>query len=314
MTEEERKAGSSSSLSRRKFIIGSGAAAGVALTGLAATPEDGERNRSDEPAPHPVLPYGSLLDVNVDLFRWPLRRLRFDEPGAIATKLRSHGVERAWTGSYEGLLHKDLAGVNARLAEACRESSHSFLVPFGSVNPAFADWGEELRRCHEEHKMPGIRLHPDYHGYALDDRRFAQLLAMAAERGMIVQLSVQMEDERMMHPRLRVDPVDTTPLAQIVKGIPRLRLVLLNAMRQLRGDKLTELVGAGEVYLEIAALEGIGGIEKLLAQVPVSRVLFGSHAPLFYFESALLKLKESPLNDEQLESIVRTNATRLMGG
>ena len=162
--------------------------------------------------------------------------------------------------------------------------------------------------------MPGIRLHPDYHGYALNDGGFAQLLAMAAERRMIVQLSVQMEDERMMHPQLRVDPVDTAPLARIVERVPGLRLVLLNALRQVRAERLTELVGAGEVYLEIATLEGIGGIGKLLAQVPVSHVLFGSHAPLFYFESALLKLNETPLTNEQLSSIARANARRLIAG
>jgi len=75
---------------------------------------------------------------------------------------------------------------------------------------------------------------------------------------------------------------------------------------------LTELISAGEVYLEISMLEGVGGIAHLLGHVPVQRVLFGSHAPLFYFESALLKLKESPLNEEQLRAIRRDNAKRLL--
>ena len=53
-------------------------------------------------------------------------------------------------------------------------------------------------------------------------------------------------------------------------------------------------------------------LANLLAQVPMSRVLFGSHAPLFYFESALLKLKESPLSEEQLRAIRSGNAQRFL--
>ena len=78
------------------------------------------------------------------------------------------------------------------------------------------------------------------------------------------------------------------------------------------GKPLADLVAAGEVYFEISMLEGVGGIANLLRQVPVHRVLFGSHAPLFYFESALLKLKESPLSEEQQRAIRRGNATRLL--
>jgi predicted TIM-barrel fold metal-dependent hydrolase len=59
-------------------------------------------------------------------------------------------------------------------------------------------------------------------------------------------------------------------------------------------------------------LEGVDGVGNLLAQVPANRVLFGSHTPLFCFESATLKLKESLLNEEQLKSIQSAKARRLI--
>jgi hypothetical protein len=47
--------------------------------------------------------------------------------------------------------------------------------------------------------------------------------------------------------------------------------------------------------------------------VPVERLLFGSHAPFFPCESALLKLFESPLNLPQLELLMHANARKLLG-
>ncbi|MBI5388228.1 MAG: amidohydrolase family protein [Verrucomicrobia bacterium] len=252
-----------------------------------------------------------MIDVNVSLSRWPARRLPHDETPELVDKLRRAGVTQAWAGSLEAVLHKDLAAVNQRLTEECHRHGRGLLRPFGSINPRWPDWEEELRRCAEEYLMPGVRLHPSYHGYRLDDPAFARLLRLAADRRLIVQLVFAMEDERMMHPLLRVPAVEPAPLASLMKATPSLRLVLLNALRTLRGEALRTLLAAGEVFVEIAMLEGVGGVEALLAQVPSSRVLFGSHAPLFYFESALLKLQESPLSAEQRGALRQANARRL---
>lgn len=253
-----------------------------------------------------------LIDVNVNLSRWPTRSVRGDDSASLVAMLRRHGVSQAWAGSFDGLLHKDIAAVNARLADECRRHGRGMLVPIGSINPNLPGWEVDLRRCSEEHRMSGIRVHPNYHGCKLDQPEFARLLRLAADRRLIVQLALVMEDERMMHPLLRVEPVDVTPLASLVRQTPGLRLVLLNALRTLRGQPLRELIAAGEVCVEISMLEGVGGVANLLTEVPVNRVLFGSHAPLFYFESSLLKLKESPLTEEQLRAIRLENAQRFL--
>ncbi len=254
----------------------------------------------------------SLIDVNVHLSRWPTRRIAEDETKRLVEKLRSFGVIEAWAGSFDGLLHKDIASVNERLAEECRSVSSMRLHPFGSVNPRLPDWEEDLRRCAEVHRMPGIRLHPNYHGYPLDDPVFEELLRQATHHRLIVALSVQMEDERMMHPLLRVKQVDLKPLAERVAATPGLRLLLLNAGRTLRGDGLGKLLQSGDVSIDIAMLEGLGVLENLLKEVSLDRVLFGSHAPFHYFESGILKLQESSLPRLHLRAICLENARRLL--
>ena len=253
-----------------------------------------------------------MIDVNVNLSHWPTRRLPLDDTPGLVGQLKESGITQAWAGSFDGLLHKDIAAVNARLVQACSDEGDGLLLPFGSVNITLPDWHDDVRRCVEEHKMPGIRLHPNYHGYALDDPRFGELLDLADQRGLIVQIAIKMEDERTQHRLLRVDPVDTGPLAEQLKARPRLRIVLLNSLRTLRNDAISQLAAAGRLYFEISMQEGVGGLTRLLQHAPLDRILFGSYFPFFYLESALLKLRESELAQFQLDAIARANAQQLL--
>ena len=253
-----------------------------------------------------------LIDTNVFLGRWPFRRLPLDEASLLVKRLREQGVEQAWAGSFDAVLHQDVDGVNGRLANLCRRTDEKLLLPIGTVNPALPDWEEDLRRCQEKYQMRGIRVFPNYHRYAVNDAACVKLLKLATERGLFVQLVVSMEDERTQHPLVQVPHVDLAPLVEVVKGVNGLRLQLLNAFRSLRPDLLLKLVNAGHVSVEIATLEGVAGVEELLKQVPLERVMFGSLAPLFYFEAAALKLKESKLNEGQMAAIQRENALKLM--
>ena len=253
-----------------------------------------------------------MIDVNVSLSRWPFRRLPDDEPAALVRRLRQLGVSEAWAGSLDAILHHDLAEVNTRLAATCRAFGPGFLRAFGAVNPLLPGWREDLRRCHEEHRMLGIRLHPNYHGYTLDQPVFNELLSEAARRKLIVQVALKMQDERTLHPLLKGLPTtDPTPLIARNDGQTRPPLVLLNVLGDLRGLALKKLLNTNGIWVDIAMLEGAAGLERVISEVSFERLLFGSHAPLFYAESAHLKLKESELASNHLEAIRQENARRL---
>jgi uncharacterized protein len=251
-----------------------------------------------------------IIDTNAYLSRWPFRRLAGDEPAEFVTRMRRHGVGQAWVGSFDGLLHRDIGGVNARLAADCKEHGKGLLVPFGTVNPKLPDWKEDLRRCREQYRMPGIRLHPNYHGYTLADAEFADVLRLAPQAGLIVQLAVGMEDERTQHPLMRVPVVDLAPLAGIVRTVPSLRLVVLN---QKRDPRSKQIAAAGQVWFDIAMVEGVEGVGALMRDLPRGRVVFGSHFPLFYFESAALKVREAGFSDAEEKAICEENARMLLG-
>jgi predicted TIM-barrel fold metal-dependent hydrolase len=262
----------------------------------------------------------ALVDTNVHLFQWPFRRLKYDRTAALAEKLRRHGVRQAWAGSFEALFSKDLTGVNTRLVEECRREGAGLFVPVGSVNPMWPDWEEELRRCHEIHRMHAIRLHPGYQGYSLGQPEFARLLEAATTRGLLVQIALELEDPRVHHPSFRFTPTPATPLVNRLRQVPAARVQLLGSWQWMRVAQSRALQELPNVWHDISNLEAVGAVGRVIdgthwsltGKVPVERLLFGSHAPYFPVEAALFRMFESPLSLTQMQAIMAANARRVL--
>ena len=134
---------------------------------------------------------------------------------------------------------------------------------------------------------------------------------MAAARGLLVQIVVMMEEERTQHPLVCVPHVNTTPLIELLNQTPKARVMLLNGFRAVRAGLLLRLQASRRVWFDLSTLEGMAGIGRMLKQVSADRLVFGTAAPFYIPESAILKLKESKLTKEQLDAITFKNAQAL---
>ena len=250
-----------------------------------------------------------VVDTNVSLFQWPFRRLPEDDPARLAIRLLELGIAEAWAGSFEAILHRDLSGVNRRVAAACR-ADHIFR-PVGSLHPGLPGWREDLLRCREVHGMKVVRVYPGYHGYLPDAPEFAELLAMAVENGLLVQVVVGLEDVRTQNDLGRVNDVDPTRLESTMKAIPGARVQLLNwRPRPVSLQGLADLKG---LYFDTARVEGTEGVPRLIERVGVHRVLLGTHAPFLAPEAALIRTHESGrLETETLIALWGGNAANLL--
>jgi predicted TIM-barrel fold metal-dependent hydrolase len=273
-------------MNRRHFILSSSAA--LAATSLQATEEV------------------KLTDCHVYLGSYPFRKLGAENTQEFIQRLSQRGVTEAWAGAFEGLLRRDVASVNRALAQACQ---NTLLRPCGTLNLSLPDWQDDVKRCAEDHGMRVIRLHPNYHGYDLKAPAFRELLTLAVKHRLLVQLVVQMEDERTQNPQVRLAPVDLKPLAGLLQEIPEARILLLNANAMML---LRYLQNSPNVWTDFAMIEGVGGVETLLKTWPLERLVFGSFAPVFYWESARLKMQESALNAAQTAAVQWQSAAPLL--
>jgi predicted TIM-barrel fold metal-dependent hydrolase len=298
---------------RRNFLKGSMLTAAAAPAIAASTAAAAQASTAQAPAT------GSehrIVDTHVYLSQWPGRRVIGDQPSELVSELRKHGVAQAWAGSFDALLHKDIGAVNERLAADCNRYGQGLLTPFGAVNPMLPDWEEDVRRCHEDFQMSGIRVHPNYHSYTLEHPEFAKLLRMAGERNLILQIVAWLEDERTQNPPLQQSMVDLRPLAAVLGNAPKARVMILNGFVSLRSAAVPwdRLKGVEHIAFDIAMMEQLMGVKVLADAIGVERVVFGSYAPMFSFESSLLKLREADLPSKQTKAIFSENATRWLPG
>ena len=102
--------------------------------------------------------------------------------------------------------------------------------------------------------------------------------------------------------------------------MPNAKVELLHFPGSSPGEDLAQFMKETNTVMDISRLEGNGAVGRMIgsitglpsAHVPVDRIVFGSHAPYFPVETAILKLIESPLDVQQLQAILQGNARRLL--
>lgn len=253
-----------------------------------------------------------ITDTHVYFDRWPFRRLPDDDPHRLADRLAKNQIDQAWVASFDALLHRDVADVNNRLADACQKLDPARFLPFGAVHPLLPDWQEDLRRCAEVHHMRGVRLFPAYHGYALDHPHLDELWRLALLHRLVVQIVLNLEDPRTQHPLVTTQPVQLPPLLHRVTAAPAPPVVLLGLRDRQPADVLDRLAATDRVWFDFSMIDGVAGLRRFIDHVGLGRVLFGSLAPLFYVESNVAKLRESELAAVERRAVGKENAANVI--
>lgn len=251
----------------------------------------------------------TVIDTNVSLFPWPFRRLPLDDIDKLCAKFSQLGISEAWAGSFEGLLHRDMRQVNARLVKACENRPQ--LTPIGAINPNLADWRHDLKLCLGRLGMPGVRLFPSYHGYSLDNVAFGELLGTATELGGFVQVVVTIEDTRTQPDAIQAPDVDPRPLSHWMRKLPQAKVQLLNCRPSASDRK--DLASIPRVTVDTSRVDGTDGIGTLAEAIGVERILYGSHSPFLIPEAACIRMLENDMPLADVKAIMHANAQHFLG-
>jgi len=251
-----------------------------------------------------------IVDVNAYLGHFAFRRLRHNTAAALLVLMDSKRIDKAAVSSAGAITYRNAQAGNEEVAEEVRVRSDR-LIPFAVINPFYAGWQDDLKICHEEFGMAGLRLYPKWHNYQLSSPCCRELVNAATERGMVISIPIRVEDNRERSWLLNVPDVSLEEIVELVKAHPKARFILLNGIGYtgcLLGRKDNGL--PSNYAIELSRLSAVLANElgQLITNLGAERVMFGSGMPFNYPDPALVKLEVLDASEADKEKIRSQNA------
>ena len=186
------------------------------------------------------------------------------------------------------------------------------IIPFGSIHPDATDVFDELERI-KSLGLKGIKLHPDYQGFFIDDEKLIPIYKKCAELGLVVIFHAGYDP-------LSPDLVHAMPeaSARVFKQVPNMTMILAHLGGMMRFDDVEKyLVGLeGEIYLDTAYIDGAidkNQLERIIKNHGANRILFGSDFPWHTPNMEYDLIQSLDITEEEKNLILSENAMRILG-
>ncbi len=252
-----------------------------------------------------------IVDVNAYLGHFAFRRLRHNTAASLLAVMDSKQIDKAVISSSSAITYRNAQAGNEEVAEEVRGHSDR-LIPFAVINPFYAGWQDDLKVCHEEFGMAGLRLYPKWHNYQLSSACCGELVNAATERGMVISIPIRVEDNRQRSWLLNVPDVPLEEIVELVKAHPKAHFILLNGIGYTRcplGQKDNGLPSNYAIGLSRLSAVLANELGQLITNLGAERVMFGTGMPFNYPDPALVKLEVLDSSEADKEKIRSQNVT-----
>lgn len=186
---------------------------------------------------------------------------------------------------------------------------HPGLIPFGSIHPAQTDWREEIDRLVAD-GVPGIKFHPDYQEFFVDDPAVFPLYRALAEAGIMV----------LFHAGVDIGlppPVHCPPdrLARLLDAVPNLTVIAAHMGGYAQWDDVERFLVGRDLYLDTAySLTSLGPtrMAELIRAHGAHKVLFGTDSPWTDQATEIHAFQSLHLSGEEIDAVLGGNARHLL--
>jgi predicted TIM-barrel fold metal-dependent hydrolase len=264
----------------------------------------------------------SLIDFHTHAFPDKLAERAL---GTLAAKVR---MTPETDGSIAGLLaHMNNSGVtrsvvcniatNARqmtkVNDFAIETKNLYadrLTPLGSIHPEAENRSEEIERLHNA-GIPGLKLHPDYMGFRIDDCIYDEIFDTSAEMGMFIMIHAGFD---VYSPGKVWAPPDAV-LNRLARS-PKTTLICAHYGGNMMWSEVEEKLLGKNIYIDtsMGSAEGLSREQavRMFGKHDSDRILFGSDCPWANQKTTFDYLDSLPLSADLKEKIFFKNASKLL--
>ena len=183
------------------------------------------------------------------------------------------------------------------------------IIPFGSVHPDSECALEELERL-KENGIKGVKLHPDYQGFFVDEGRMLPIYEKIAELGLITVFHCGFD---IGYP----DPVHCTAkaLASVLDSFKNAPVVAAHLGGLCSANETIEYLAGKNLYLDTAYCSGVmspAWAKRIVAAHGTDKILLGSDAPWNSPMQDIEFVRCLGLSEEEEKAILGENARKLL--
>ncbi len=192
-------------------------------------------------------------------------------------------------------------------AESVQDDS---IIAFGSIHPDSTEWKDEMKRICEA-GLKGLKFHPEYQDFYVDDPKLFPIYEKAAEMGLII----------MFHAGVDLGfqpPVHCPPfrLKKVVRTFPGAKIVAAHMGGYDSWDDVERYLAGESLYLDTSfSLDKMSReqFERLVGTHGWERLLFATDSPWKDQSEEVRILRGMNLSDKVLQAVSSGNAAKLLG-
>ena len=199
---------------------------------------------------------------------------------------------------------KQVQSINNFIIGECQK--HPEFIGVGTMHKGFEPYEEEIQRIYDQ-GLRGIKLHPDFQKFNLDDEDMFPIYAALEERGMFLISHIGDYRYGYSHP---------ARLANLARRFPKMNFIGAHFAGWSLWNENRDYLNLPNVYMDTSSTMGFAGFEPArdaFKRFDHKHIFFATDFPMWDHSDELKLLAQLGLDDQTFEDVVYNNFAEFIG-